>query len=393
MAFGVTSSGFVLKRLEDIKEEIVNDVKTTFGNQIDTSSDGPLGQLIDIFAAGRATDWLNMQAIYNAFYPSTASGVNLDRIASINGITRRPATPSTGELTFEGTNGVTVPAGTVAQDSAGRQVETTTSGEITGGTLTVTCVAAESGDVTLAADTVTELVTSIFGVDTVNNAAEITGGQDRETDEELRIRRRDSLQNPGTSTKEGIRNALTALDFVINAIVIENTADTTVDGRPGHSFEAYILTNLTGGITGFPTERAAVSSAIWNAKPAGIETHGDLTDSVTDSEGFTHDVNYSEATEVALDIAITVTENTDSNEGDVFPSDGEDLVKAAIKDYIDGLTIGQDVWLNRVESAATAVAGVKGVASTTIDAVASNKTISVTELATVALVDVTVTVV
>lgn len=391
MAYGVTSSGFLLKRLENIKSDIESDMVTEFGADIDLAEDGPLGILISIFAEQFAVDWEGMQAVYNSLSPTTASGVALDRVAAINNISRNEATFSSGELTASGTNGTVIPVGFECGTSTGGRVVSTAAVTIAAGTATVPVRAKVAGDTTYAAGTVTTIVTPVFGVSSVTNAADIDGGQDRETDEEFRVRRSDTLQNAGSSNVEGIRNALLALDFVVNAVVIENTADTVDgDGRQGHSFECYLLTDLGGVITGFPTELQAAAQAIWDAKPAGIATEGDYSDTVVDSQGLSHDIYLSEASEVALTIVTTVTKNTDTAEGDVYPVDGSDQIKAALVAYVGDLNIGQDVWLNKIEEIISGIAGVKGISSTTIDGAATNKTIAATELATLATGDITV---
>jgi len=396
MAYGVTTNGFILKRLENIKSEIEGRLITEFGADIDLAEDQPLGQLVSVISEQIASDWEAMQAIYNSLSPTTASGVSLDRVAAINNISRNEATYSTGELTAAGTAGTVIPSGTFLGGTAtgGRVVSVAATTLDGGGAGTILVRAQDAGDITYAAGTVTEIVTPIFGLTSITNAADITGGQDRETDEEFRIRRLLTLQNAGSSNVEGIRNALLALDYVINAVVIENTLDTVDgDGRPGHSIECYILTDLGGTIDTFATELQEVAQTIWAAKAAGIESVGDYSDAVIDSQGISHDVYVSEAVEVALVIETTVTENTDAGEGDVFPDDGEDQIKAALVAYVSGLNIGQDVWLNKIQQVISGIAGVKGISGTTIDTVAGNKSIAATELATLATGDITVNVV
>ena len=59
MAFGVVNSGFNIKRLDDIKTSIENDLKSSsnFGNDIDTSAGSVIGQLVGTFSKALAENW------------------------------------------------------------------------------------------------------------------------------------------------------------------------------------------------------------------------------------------------------------------------------------------------------------------------------------------------
>jgi uncharacterized phage protein gp47/JayE len=393
MAFGVTATGFVLKRLEDIKADIEAAFIAAFGADIDLSEDQPLGQIISIFSEQIASDWEAIQAVYNSLSPGSASGIALDRIAAINNITRRQATFSTGELTAVGTPGVVLLAGSfLGGTSTGGRVTPVSDTTIPiGGTVTVPVRAVDAGDITYTAGTVTDIVTPVFGLTSIANASDISGGQNLETDEEFRIRRRLTLQNAGSSNIEGIRNALLAFDYVINSVVIENTLDVPDgDGRPGHSIECYILTDLGGAINTFATELQELCVAIWNAKPAGIETTGTYSDTVIDSQSLTHTVYISEAVQVPVTLSFTLSTNSDVNEGEIYPANGNDLIKAALVEYVLGLNIGQDVWKNKIEAVISSIAGVKGISLFLMNGVSANLSIAATELATLDTADITI---
>jgi uncharacterized phage protein gp47/JayE len=319
--------------------------------------------------------------------------VALDRIAAINNITRRQATFSTGTLTATGTPGVVLLAGAfLGGTSTGGRVTPVSDTTIPiGGTVTVPVRAVDAGDTTYTAGTVTDIVTPVFGLTGITNASDISGGQNLETDEEFRIRRRLTLQNAGSSNIEGIRNALLAFDYVINSVVIENTLDVPDgDGRPGHSIECYILTDLGGAINTFATELQELCVAIWNAKPAGIETVGDFSDTVIDSQSLTHTVYISEAVQVAVTLSFTLSTNSDVNEGPTFPANGNDLIKAALVEYVLGLNIGQDVWKNQIEAVISSIAGVKGISLFLMNGANANLSIAATELATLDTADITI---
>lgn len=381
--FGVTETGFRLKRLEDIREELEQDFRAEFGENIDLSADNPLGQIITIVSARRADDWLAMQHVYNSFWASMATGISLDRVGELRGVSRRQDSYSTGFVTFIGTPGVEIPAGTRLRDAQGRQAETlaTVALHETVGEATTGVRAVDPGPVYFAPSTLNTLVTSIFGVDTVFNDGEVMGGLYMESDEEFRIRSNAAILSPGTSTAEGIRNAVNALPYIRDTIVTQNVTD-SVDGsgRPPHSFEVYFLSNLTGAIIDYPTEQMEIARAIWNAKPAGIESVGQVETIVTDKYGFQHPIRMTEATRTNVIITVSVVPNNDAQEGELFPMLGAELVRDSILEYGSTLNMGRDVWLNRIISAASSVPGVKGVSGVTINGVAANLSISAIEL-------------
>lgn len=132
MSFGLTDAGFILKRLADIKTEMEAEYREKFGDQVDLSDEGPLGQLIGMWAEREALLWELLDDGYNSQYPDTAQGVSLDQVASINNITRLPATKSTVTLRWQGTPGTAVPIGnaaSVADDETSRY-ESTAAGVI-----------------------------------------------------------------------------------------------------------------------------------------------------------------------------------------------------------------------------------------------------------------------
>jgi hypothetical protein len=133
---------------------------------------------------------------------------------------------------------------------------------------------------------------------------------------------------------EAIRSRLLQVENVTGAFVEENT-DTVTDGegRPPKSFEAIVA----GG------DDQDIADLIWQVKPAGIETYGTETVAVNDSQGNSHDINFSRATEIYLWVRLTVTQYAE----ETYPSDGDDQVAAAALAY--GITheIGNDVIVQR----------------------------------------------
>jgi uncharacterized phage protein gp47/JayE len=356
MSFGVTAAGFVAKRLADIKSELEAAYKSTFGAGINLEPQSVFGQQIGIHSEREAAIWELAELVYNSRYPDTAEGASLDNVASITNVARLAATYSRVTATITGTVGVTIPVGFVASVVGDATARFATQEEYEiggGGTVDAVMVAEETGPVQAATGTLTIIETPVTGVASITNALDAVLGRDTETDTQLRVRRLISLNRPGTATIDGIRNAVLQVADVVQVAVIENSTDTVDgDGRPPHSFEAVV----SGGID------ADVAAAIFSAKSAGIATYGTEDKTVTDSQGFEHTVYFSRPVEVPVYLRATITTNTDSYEGAVYPATGDDAVAAAILAFaVANYVLGHDVVLSQFYTPINTVEGVFGI--------------------------------
>lgn len=109
--YGLTLTGFNRPRLADIRALIVQDIERRLQRSIETRPDSELGQLIDTFSDREAALWEQLEAVYLAMYPSTASGVSLRQAASFTGVEALGALRSRGYVVMYGAIGTTVPAG------------------------------------------------------------------------------------------------------------------------------------------------------------------------------------------------------------------------------------------------------------------------------------------
>jgi uncharacterized phage protein gp47/JayE len=97
MAFGVTTGGFVIKRLPDIVASLVTRLQAKFGllgMTINVQPDSVFGQLIAALAPEFSDVWQSLEASYLSMYPDSAEGYQLYQVGSINGLEPLPATQS-----------------------------------------------------------------------------------------------------------------------------------------------------------------------------------------------------------------------------------------------------------------------------------------------------------
>jgi len=119
MTFGLTDAGFELKRLEDILSEsrinavpIFNDLLQV-GDVVDTSDSSTIGRLINLFAPAYTETWEQLQLLYSAFDPNTATGIALDNVVQYGGLSRDGASLSLVTGLFNGDRGTTIPIGSI----------------------------------------------------------------------------------------------------------------------------------------------------------------------------------------------------------------------------------------------------------------------------------------
>lgn len=135
-------------------------------------------------------DWISRQTL-----PDTAESEQLDRHATIWGVTRKAATYASGTAIFSGQNGSVVPVGTELLRSDGLRYLTQAEGLISGGTATIAIECLESGTAGNGAGVQGGLVSPIAGVQSAVTLS-AGGGEAQEGDEALRGRILRRIQQP-----------------------------------------------------------------------------------------------------------------------------------------------------------------------------------------------------
>ena len=400
--YGLTTTGFVQKTLADLKLEVENALRASFGNSIDLSPQSVFGQLTGVMADRLADLWSLGGAVHAAFTPDGASGTSLDDLAAITGTIRRAASPSEVRLTLSGTTGTTITAGSVVTigvagtrfvnladttlvaadawatstvytvgDAVARggniyvcTVQGTSSAGPSGtgtaivdGTCTWRYMSAgtgvseftqfageDNGPLGAVAYTLNTIGTPTSGWAAAINVLDAVLGTDLETDAALRIRRELEIRTSGKASLDALRAALLEVEDVTSAKVFENPTDSTdVNGLPPHSIEALV----TGGTD------VAVAASIFDEKAAGIATYGTDSENVTDASGGVHVVYFTRPT--LVNVYVTYNLTVDLSE---WPADGVALVKAALVAYGDAQVAGKDVVSSAAMAQAFKVAGV-----------------------------------
>lgn len=110
----LTADGFVPKRTPQLKLELEQRMLETFGG-INLAPESVFGQLVGLTIDQQNDLWAQLEELYWSQYPDSAVGVNLDRVAAINGVARLPARATSVLAVVSGTAGTAIPVGRIAR--------------------------------------------------------------------------------------------------------------------------------------------------------------------------------------------------------------------------------------------------------------------------------------
>ena len=212
------------------------------------NDDSDVGIRMKVLAGEVLSLQSNAQWLKNQMFAQTATGMQLDYLATERGITRKPATHASGTLTFSRDTAlgyaVEIPAGTVCSTSGTEpiRVVTTQSAILPEDALSVTVPArSESAGATqnTGIGSVKVMITPPAAITAVMNEDAFIGGLDAEGDDELRERIIESYRNISNGTNSAFysEQALKHEEIYSASVVAKERGVGTVDiyiaGRGG----------------------------------------------------------------------------------------------------------------------------------------------------------------
>ena len=333
----VTAEGISAPDYQTILDTLTSYFQQIYGSDAYLDPDSKDGQMVALVALALHDANNTAISVYNCFSPATGYGAALTSNVKINGIARRGATNSTVDLVLTGAAGTSITNGTVKDTN--NVIWRLPSSVIIGigGTLTVTATCSNSGAVAALAGTITTINTPTRGWASVTNPAAATVGAPAETDAELRIRQGQSVALPSLTPFEGVDGAIANVAGVTRHKLYENdTGATDSNGLPPHSISAIV----DGG------DVTDIAQTIRGNKGQGTATYGTTSVTVPDTYGNPHVISFSRSTDVPIFGHITLKAFTG------YTSQIGVQIQQAVADYINGLTIGDDVLLSRIYSPA-----------------------------------------
>lgn len=272
-------------------------------------------------------------SVYNSFSPQLAVGTALSSNVAINGLVRNVATNSQVNVNIVGVAGTLIPANSLIQDSNGNQYSVPATTIPSGGEITVTATAVETGSISSAANTVTTILNPTNGWQTVTNPAASVPGAPVETDPELSARQAESVEIPSLSALDGIEGAVASVTGVTASKSYENDTNVTDgNGLPPHS----IAVVAQGG------SATDIAQAIAIKKTPGAYTYGTTSEVVNDAYGIPHTIRFSVPTSTNVAVAITI------NPLAGYTSTIGTEIQSAVTSYINNLGIGTNVAYTKV---------------------------------------------
>lgn len=225
--------------------------------------------------------------------------------------------------------------------------------------------------------TINTIQSPVLGWLGVTNPFDANEGTFAENDEQLRRRYILAKISNGVSTYDKMLGALRNVSGVRFADMFNNRLGTTVNGVPSHSFAPIVL----GG------SEADIAQAIVTNHPMGVNSFGDTTEIGFDINQNPVSVQFSRPDLVPIKINLVLSiEQT-------FADNGAALIRQAIVDYFNTLTVGDDILYSRLFTPINSIDGFS-VVNMQIGRVGgsfgtSNITIQYNELPTISFDDIT----
>lgn len=398
----IDASGIRAPSYAENLASLQDSARAIFGPDLYLEPDSQDGQLLGIFVQAIKDSNDALIATYYGYSPTYAQGAGLAASVKINGITVPAATKSTVVVRLEGQVGAVISNG-IVQDTSGNLWNLPATATIgLSGQVTVTATAQEAGSVTAAPGSVTGIYTPTFGWQSVTNPVAAAPGAPVMTDAQIRRAQRRAVALPSQSIDAGIRAAVRNVPGVAQETLYENDTNTTdANGLPPHS----IAVVAQGGSVD------AIVNAIGSRKTPGTSTVGSVSGVYTDPVvGITNVIRYYPLALVSIRIDIELSPRPG------FMVTTTALITNAIVAYVNSLGIGTDVYLSKLYGpanlygdAATSTSGIpQAILNDLSDTytitsleigpqagstVPANFTIGFTEAATIAAIDISITVV
>lgn len=319
-------------------EQILNRMKTTYSTHagFTPAEESDIMIRLRVLAGEIYQEQANAEYIKRQLFPMTAEGAYLDLHAAERGLIRRAATTAHGKVLFypeeEAHGDILIPAGTVVATYTDMRRFVIDGDAVlhSGDSSVLVDVTAEAPGAAYNArgGTITIIVTPVLGIGRVYNGSVFTDGSDEESDDDLRARVIDSYVN--------ISNGANAAYYRRLALSVEGVYSASVVGlgRGNGTVDVYIS-----------ARGDEVAPAVKTRVQELLNEYRELNTDVL--------VRDPEEIEINLYIQLSVVP------GYSF-SAVSDRVKSAIRYYIAGLGLGQDVLLSKIGEVIYHIEGVAG---------------------------------
>lgn len=280
----LNENGLQTSTAPELLQTLQNDFKNIYGEDVLLDSSTPDGQWLNILVQKGVDVRGLLTQLYNSFNPNNTQGSLLDQRCAINNVFRKAGTFTTVTVNVVADKIVTLQGlddnynnpeatGYTIQDNEGNRFILVNTATLSIGNNSLLFRSEMLGEVVVLPNTLTTPVTIVLGVVSVNNPTTANAlGTVEESDEELKIRRRQSVAISSFGYLNGLQAALLQLPGVTDAKVYENyTSSTDENGTPAHC----IWVVMDGGAI------SDIAETIYSRKCPGTNMRGNITYTIT----------------------------------------------------------------------------------------------------------------
>ena len=275
-------TGFSVQEPQEVREEVaqswVNAFKSDNTPDINTAPETPQGQIIDAETLAITQKDAELAFLANMFNPKTARGIWQDALAEIYFIKRKKSVNSRCYCVLTGLNGTVIEKGSKIQSAADNTywnlLETVTIKN--DGSVIALFECETEGAIIASPNTLTKIITTVAGWDTVNNSQAATVGTLEESQQAFEKRRYDSVALNSRGTTSSVYARVLQLDNVVGCYVVDNKTNVvkTIDNYDLKPHSIYVA--VLGG------SNQDIAEAIYKSLSAGCDYNGNTTIDITD---------------------------------------------------------------------------------------------------------------
>lgn len=363
--YGLLPTGFIPKQLSAILEDMngalsqITDPVTGEYPFQNATDDSVLQQVVGVFASECAVCWGMLGEVFLQFDPLMNTGAGQSGTVQINGITRKPGTPTRASFLLTGIAGTTVPAGSIICDATGSlqfvtEEPVTLEGTGNSATGSVTGICSSTGPVDPEVGEINIIQTPLpgggwFGA---TNTATLVVGTSQESDEELRARQQVSTSLTSYRQIEAIYAAVRNLEGVTYCRAYQNSDTQPADERGIPYKEVGVV--VEGG------DEQSIAEALFLRFPISVLGYGSITRNCYDTLGTQYAISFSRPVGVPIYVKIVLVLTNRA----AYPDNGIDLIKEAIIEYAQyngalaiGFPPGEDIVLSRLYTPINSISG------------------------------------
>ncbi len=392
-----TANGVVLPTDAAILAGVQSDQQAAFGGNMSMSLSSPQGQLAQSLAAIISDKNAQIAEIASQVDPANAQGVWQDAIGAIYFMQRIAATGTVVSANCSGLAGTVIPAGSIAQDTAGNQYQSLAAATIgSGGSVVVQFQCLTTGPIACPIGALNVIYKAITGWESITNTTAGVPGVNEESAADFEFRRQNSVAVNALNSIQSVLAAVLAVPNVVDAYVTDNSTSATVNtGATNYPVAANsIYVAVAGGA------QADIAKAIWSKKSLGCAYNGSTSYTYTDSSAGitpypTYTVKWVVPTSVPVYFAVNIANNAS------VPSNITTLVQNAILAAFNGQDGGSRARIGSTLYAGRYFAGISAIGEgvnllsigigTTASPTATSLALGIDQLPTLSASDITVT--